>query len=212
MKKQKVKTLRVSACASWIRNTDLRASASLRWILPLFVLALSSCGDGKPKNEVVLFCSLDDILARPIKEEFEKQTGITVQFVSDAEAAKTVGLVTRLIARKDHPECDVFWNNEIAQTFVLREQGVLEAFKPAAAEGIPASFKDADGYWTGFAARARVILYNTDLVKPEDAPKSLEDLTHPRFKGKLAIARPLFGTSFSRAAVLFAVAAETVTV
>lgn len=169
-------------------------------------LAISCGGGGAPaetRKEVVLFCAHDPIFSEPIVQEFERQTGIKVLLRTDAEAAKTVGLVTRLIARKEHPECDVFWNNELAQTLVLRAEGVLEPYKPAAAEGIPAQWKDPEGWWTGFAARARVILYNTELVKPEDAPKSIWDLTQPRFKGKVAIARPLFGTTFTHAAALF---------
>jgi len=171
------------------------------WLILVFVL--SGCGDGKPKNEVVLFCAQDQHFAEPILAEFEKQTGIKVQARYDSEAAKTVGLTTRLIARKDHPECDVFWNNEIAQTYVLHNQGVLENWTPGAAAGIPGGFKDSKGAWTGFAARARVILYNTELVKPEDAPKTLQDLVHPRFKNKVAIARPIFGTTLTHAAALF---------
>ncbi|MCZ7646716.1 MAG: extracellular solute-binding protein [Planctomycetota bacterium] len=155
------------------------------------------------KGEVVLFCSLDPIFSEPIKEAFERETGIRVRFQTDTEAVKTVGLVNRLIARKDHPEADVFWNNEIGMTLVLQEKGVLEAYKPAAAAEIPERFKDPDGWWTGFASRARVILYNTDLVKPEDAPKTLADLAAPRFKDRAAISKPLFGTGFTHAAALF---------
>src|SRR6185295_15858258 len=66
----------------------------------------------------------------------------------------------------------------------------------------PAAFKDADGIWTGFAARARVIIYNTDLAK--DPPKSIRDFVKPEWKGKLAIAKPLFGTTATHVAALFA--------
>jgi iron(III) transport system substrate-binding protein len=178
-----------------------------------FVFSLAAiptgCGDGKlAGGSVVLFCSQDPEFAKPVIKIFEDRTGIRVDLHYDAESAKTVGLVTRLIARKAHPECDVFWNNELGQTLVLQEAGVLEPYKAAAANGIPAQHKDKDGYWTGFAARARVILYNTDAVKPEEAPKSILDLTKPRWKGKVAIARPLFGTTFTHAAALFEVLGE----
>ncbi|MBI3827993.1 MAG: extracellular solute-binding protein [Planctomycetes bacterium] len=183
----------------------------------LFLLALTlslaafapGCGDGKPAGgSVVLFCAQDPEFAQPLVKVFEERTGIRVDLHYDAESAKTVGLVTRLIARKDHPECDVFWNNELGQTLVLKEEGVLEPYKAASAEGIPEQHKDKDGYWTGFAARARVLLYNTDSVKPEDAPKGIWDLTKPRWKGKVAIARPLFGTTFTHAVALFEVLGE----
>jgi len=171
------------------------------WVI--FLSVLVGCGDGTPKNEVVLFCAQDRLFAEPLLADFEKQTGIKVRAQFDDEAAKTVGLTTRLIARKGHPECDVFWNNEIAQTCVLRDQGILETWSPAAGTDLPGGFKDSGRVWTGFAVRARVILYNTELVKPEDAPQTLQDLVQPRFKNKVAMARPLFGTTLTHAAALF---------
>lgn len=57
--------------------------------------------------------------------------------------------------------------------------------------------------WTGFGARIRVILYNTDNVRPGEAPHSILDLTQPRWKGRLAIANPHFGTMSFHAAALF---------
>lgn len=184
-----------------------------RLLLLALLLSLAAfspgCGDGKPAGgSVVLFCSQDPEFAKPVIKIFEERTGIRVDLHYDAESAKTVGLVTRLIARKAHPECDVFWNNELGQTLVLKSEGVLTPYFASAADGMPAQHKDKDGYWTGFAARARVILYNTDAVKPEEAPKSIWDLVKPRWKGKIAIARPLFGTTFTHAAALFEVLGE----
>ncbi|MBE7462711.1 MAG: extracellular solute-binding protein [Planctomycetes bacterium] len=186
------------------------------WLL-LFgsILLCTGCGSGNPAapqgssatsgaGEVVLFTSLDPLFSEPIVADFETQTGIKVKLQTDTEAAKTVGLVNRLIARKAHPECDVYWNNEVGQTLVLQAKDVLEAYVPQNAADIPDAYKDKSGWWTGFAARARVILYNTELVKPEDAPKSLEDLIDPRFKDQVVIAKPLFGTTYSHAAALFA--------
>ncbi|MCI0479441.1 extracellular solute-binding protein, partial [Candidatus Uhrbacteria bacterium] len=175
----------------------------------VLLLPAPGCGDGGQKGasrgagKVVVFTSLDDMFSRPIVAEFEKKTGIQVDFVTDTEAVKTLGLVNRLISRKDNPEADVFWNNEVMNTIVLKNKGLLEKYVPANAKDIPAEFKDPEGYWTGFAARARVILYNTKMVKPEDAPKSIRDLAKPVFKGKAAIAKPLFGTTCTHAAALF---------
>ncbi|MFO0952676.1 MAG: extracellular solute-binding protein [Isosphaeraceae bacterium] len=67
-------------------------------------------------------------------------------------------------------------------------------------------FKAADGSWYGFAARARILIVNQGMV-PESGkgrPASLLDLADPRWKGKVAIAKPLFGTTATHAACLFA--------
>jgi iron(III) transport system substrate-binding protein len=99
----------------------------------------------------------------------------------------------------------VFWNNEIVSTIRLKRQGLLEPYDSPSAAPYPASAKDKDHCWTAFAARARVLLVNTDLVKESDRPKSLLDLTDPKWKNRVAMARPQFGTSATQAACLFEV-------
>lgn len=144
--------------------------------------------------------------SRPIFADFENETGTRVLVQYDTEANKTTGLVNRLIAEKNRPRADVFWNNETAQTIHLKKNGILEPYASAAALPIPDTFKDDENYWTGFAARGRVIVYNTELTA--DPPKSLHDFTKAQWKGKLAIANPLFGTTATHAAALFALWGE----
>lgn len=180
----------------------------MKKILALLIslLLLPAC-PSTPRNEVVVYTALDQVFSEPILKDFEKATGIKVKMLTDTEASKTVGLVQRLLAEKDHPQADVFWNNEIGWTLVLKEQGILSPYQPDSARDIPAQYKDPDNYWTGFAARVRVILYNTNLLK-EEPPQSVSDLTKPTYKGRVVIARPLFGTTATHVATLFAVLGE----
>ena len=177
----------------------------------MVIAALMVCllmGAGLPacsadrRPEVVIYAALDEMYSRPILETFEARAGIRVRVQYDTEAAKTTGLVTRLIAEKGRPRADVFWNNEVAQTIVLKRAGILDAYTSPAAAAIPDGYKDPEGYWTGLAARARVIIYNTKLVT--DPPASIHDLLDPEWRGKAAIANPLFGTTATHAAALFA--------
>ncbi len=68
---------------------------------------------------------------------------------------------------------------------------------------MPSEFSDAESHWIGFSARARVIIYNKDLVPDEKKPTSIRDLADPRFKGQACLANPLFGTTSMHAAALF---------
>lgn len=167
------------------------------------LFALTGCGGTDTNNnEVVVFTALDRVYSEPILKRFEAQTGIKVLAKYDAEASKTTGLINQIIARKDDPECDVLWNNELVQTQHLAGLGLLEPYdRPSAARFGP-SFKDPQHRWTGFAARARVFIYNTDLVSPEDVPASLADMTAPKWRGQCAIALPFFGTTFTHVSVL----------
>lgn len=173
--------------------------------LRVFILAALAAGAGCSRGgppHVVLYAALDEMYSKPILDGFKKRTGINVRAVYDTEASKTTGLTSRLVAEHSRPRADLFWSNEAAQTIVLANKGVLEPYSSPASAAIPPQFKDPKGRWTGLAARARVIIYNTDLV--ETPPASIRDLLKPEWRGRCAIARPLFGTTATHAAALFA--------
>jgi len=179
-------------------------SRSLSCFLVLLIMSSGGCKPEKPlQKEVVVYTSLDKVFSQPILEAFERETGIRVLDVYDSEATKTTGLVNRLIAEKENPRADVFWNSETGRTIVLKRKGVLAKYISPSAISIPEQFKDHEGYWAGFAARCRILIYNTDLLKEEDLPKSIFDLTEPQWKDKVALAYPLFGTTATHAAALF---------
>ncbi|MFZ5833579.1 MAG: extracellular solute-binding protein [Planctomycetota bacterium] len=179
---------------------------------PLYRLATSLLfafcllpGCWKPAaNEVVVYTALDPEFSKPILADFSKITGIDAQPKFDTEATKTVGLTQAIIAEKDRPQCDVFWNNEILNTLRLKQQGLLEPYEPRAAQAFPAMFRSPEGYWTGFAARARVLVVNTEMLPEAERPQSIRDLADRKWRGRCGIAKPLFGTTATHAACLFA--------
>ena len=92
------------------------------------VFFIGGCKELKQESkEVVVYTSLDKVFSEPVLEEFEKQTGIKVKAVYDSEATKTTGLVNRLIAEKNAPKADVFWNSETGRT-ALVSAGIFWSF------------------------------------------------------------------------------------
>ncbi|TVQ32190.1 MAG: extracellular solute-binding protein [Phycisphaeraceae bacterium] len=182
-----------------------RVPAALIVLTAVFLAHAIGCGgrdDGA--GEVVLYTSLNEPAARAVIVAFEEETGVRVVLQADTERDKTVGLVRTLIEERNRPRADVFWNSETANTERLKGEGVLERLEPAPANAalIPSQFNDPDGYWFGFAARARVLIVNTDLVPEEDRPTSMWDLVDPRWRGKGAIVRPVTGTTLTHIAAL----------
>ncbi len=160
---------------------------------------------GKPvENAVVVYTALDAEFSAPILKRFSNETGVEALPKFDAESTKTVGLTQAIMAEARRPRCDVFWNNEILNTLRLERAGLVEAYKSPAATGYPDEWKSPAGAWHGFAARARVLLINTDLVPEDLRPTSIKDLKDPTWKGRTGIAKPLFGTTATHAACLFA--------
>jgi iron(III) transport system substrate-binding protein len=168
-------------------------------------LAMTACQGPAAPRTVVVYTSLDQPFSEPVLRAFEQRTGIQVKPVYDVEAAKTTGLAARLAAEAHRPTADVFWSSEYAQTLLLRAQGVTAPYASPAAADIPALFRDPEHYWTGFAARARVIIVNTRRVPPDHYPTSIFALTDSFWgPGEVGIANPLFGTTATHAAALFA--------
>ncbi len=172
------------------------------------LLAIGSGCRPAPSAQVVVYTSVDDVFSRPVAERFQQETGIRVRLVPDTEETKSTGLVNRLIAEKDRPVADVFWSGDPVRAALLKAKGVTAAYHSPQAQGLPALYSDPEGHWTGFSARARVLIYNTGLVKKGAEPRSVLDLVTPRFKGKACIANPLFGTTSMHAAALFQVLGE----
>jgi iron(III) transport system substrate-binding protein len=165
---------------------------------------VAGCGGRERSREVIAYVSADRPFSEPIMLEYERRTGVRVNVVYDTEETKSTGLANRLLAEKNRPQADVFWSNEPVRTLVLKSRDVLQPYQSPSARGIADTFKDRDGYWTGFAARLRVIVYNTARVADADAPRSVFDLAEPRWKGQVAIADPRFGSTSFHVAALYA--------
>ncbi len=174
------------------------------FLLLASILILQGC-NGKKQNEVTVYTSVDQVFSEPVLKEFEKQTGIKVKALYDTEETKSTGVLNRLLAEKDNPRCDLFWSGDPVRAIVLKHKNIATPYQSPAAKDIPAIYKDKDGFWTGFSARARVIIYNKKFFDTIQPPASIFDFLKPEYKGKFAIANPLFGTTTFHFAALFTV-------
>jgi len=153
----------------------------------------------KDQQEVVLYTSVDEPIARPIVDAFQKQTGIKIRLVSDTEASKSVGLAERLRAEKSNPRCDVWWSNEIFLTINLANEGLLAKYESPGDSEIPRQFRDPEHRFTCNGLRARMIV----TADGREPLTRIEQLIDPSLKGKIAIARPTAGTTGGQVAALY---------
>ncbi|MEL7498680.1 MAG: extracellular solute-binding protein [Planctomycetota bacterium] len=156
-------------------------------------------------REVIVYSALDREFSEPVLKELSEELGLDIRPKFDLESNKSVGLANEIIQKKNRPPADIFWNNEILHTFRLQQAGMLEIYTSPQADRFPEKFQSATGHWHGFAARSRVLIVNTNRLPDADArPDSIYDLADPKWKGQCAIARPVFGTTATHAAVLLA--------
>jgi iron(III) transport system substrate-binding protein len=146
----------------------------------LSLVLLAGCRPDRSPS-VIVYAAQDQVYAEPILAQFTKETGIKVRALYDSEAVKTVGLANRLLAERKNPRCDLFWGNEELRTRHLAAQGV---------------FVESNG-WAVFGFRSRRIVVNTNKVASLNATTTLSllELTNAAWRGKIALAYPLFGTT-----------------
>ncbi|MDF3881823.1 Fe(3+) ABC transporter substrate-binding protein [Cupriavidus basilensis] len=114
---------------------------------------------------------------------FTKQTGIKINRIEGQEDP----LLERIKSEGANSPADVFITVDIGRLWRAQQAGVFAPLKSSVLDSrIPANYRDPNGDWFGFSARARVIAYNKAAVKPGDI-KSYEDLADPKWKGKLCI-------------------------
>ena len=124
--------------------------------------------------------------AKPMFEEFEKATGIHVNFVrfSSGEA------LARVIAEKGNPRVDVLFGGPVETHAAGIKEGIFEPYKPPAFAALPARFKHPEGQWMAIADDPLVFMSNNKFLKEHGLrpPASWEDLLHPAYKGQLQMA------------------------
>ncbi len=134
-------------------------------------------------KEVNIYSSRHYDADKLIFAAFEKETGIQVNVIE----GKDDELIERLKAEGRNSPADVLLAVDAGRLWRAQDADVLQPVKNAALEkAVPAEYREKDGYWFGLSARARVIIYNKDSVKPSDL-SSYEDLADPKWKGRLLV-------------------------
>jgi len=172
---------------------------------PTLIFLIAGVGCQRSEDRVVVYCAQDREFAEQIFADFQGKSKLTISPKYDTEANKSVSLAAELESEAARPRADVHWNNEILATIRLARKGVYEPYDSESSRPFAMWTKAKDRTWQAFASRARVLIVNTNLVPEAERPKSLLELTDPKWKGKIAIAKPLFGTTATQAACLFEV-------
>ncbi len=181
--------------------------------LLLLVIILTACAAPTPavnsqvslddnqevSGKLVVYTGRQEALIQPAIDAFrEKYPQVEVLL----KAGGNSELANALIEEKNNPQADVFITTELMTIQSLTVQGLFQPYLPKNGDQLPADLVGADNQWVGLTRRARVIMYNTDLVKPDEAPKSIFDLTDPKWKGQIAAAGSTNGSMQAQVAVL----------
>lgn len=162
-------------------------------VLTALALIAAACGPAATPTptaktvggELVVYSGRSEPLIQPVLDKFnEKSPDVTISL----KAGNNSELANAILEERANPQADVFITTEVVTVQSLYDQGVFQNYLSPNAASIPAQYRQADGGWTGITARARVVMYNSDRVKPEEVPTSIFDLTDLKWKGQIAAA------------------------
>ena len=154
--------------------------------LPLLMVLLLGVTPAGAAETVNAYSIWPENWARPMFEEFEKATGIKVNFVrfSSGEA------LARVIAEKNNPRVDVLFGGPVETHAAGIKEGIFEPYKPPVFSVLPARFKHAEGQWIAIADDPLVFMSNTKFLKEHNLkpPASWSDLLDPAYKNMIQMA------------------------
>jgi iron(III) transport system substrate-binding protein len=143
------------------------------------------------EGKVVFYSAIDLKVLQGLAKVFEqKYPGITVQ----VERTGSERIFQRVAQERANNifAVDVFDGSDQALFVTWKKQGILEPYIPTELLKWPAAQRDPDGTFASVRFTLMPIAYNTNLVKPEDAPKSFADLLDPKWTGKIVKAHPSY--------------------
>jgi iron(III) transport system substrate-binding protein len=152
-----------------------------------------------PKGEVVVYTSRAEALFKPVIEAFNAaypDIKVTVLNGSNSE------LAARILEERANPKADVLVNSDILTMENLAAEGVFAPNNSPAVMAVPADYRADDGSWVALTLRARVIMYNTDLVSLEELPKKMVDLADPKWKDVIGSANSTNGAMMAQLVIM----------
>ena len=160
----------------------------------LTIFAESACAQNpdliaaaKKEGEVTVFGSLENDVAAAINKGFEAKHGIKTNYF---RGSSTV-IIDRISTehRTGKMTSDVVYTTAEPMKFINKEKGLLARYVSPSAKDYDKKLID-DFFGPNYRSVIIGFVYNKSMIKPEDAPKSYEDIVNPKWKGKIAMGNP----------------------
>ncbi len=148
----------------------------------LAVVLVSSTPVGHAQEKVLnIYSSRHYETDEALYSSFTRQTGIKVNRIEGGEDA----LIERIRNEGEKSPADVLITVDAGRLWRAERLGLFQPVKSKVLESrLPAAYRHPDGLWFGFSARARIIAYRKERVKPDEIA-SYEDLANPKWKGRI---------------------------
>ena len=141
----------------------------------------------KKEAKVVVYGSVPPQSMEGLHQAFKKKYGIDVEYWRGSSTQVSERALTEWRAGK--PAFDIAEGNRGVQ-LIMKDEGLFQKFIPPASQKFPDRFKEKDALITPWRVLPISMLYNTEMVKSADLPKTFDDLLNPKWMGKISIPDP----------------------
>jgi iron(III) transport system substrate-binding protein len=143
---------------------------------------VASAGSGATTT-LTIYSGRDERFVKPMFDRFTQLTGIELRVRYGDSAA----LAATLVEEGGNSPADVFLAQDAGALGAVAGERRLRVLPQTLLKKVPARFRAGDKRWIGISGRARVVAYNTDVLRERDLPKTIWGYTNPRWKGKVAL-------------------------
>jgi iron(III) transport system substrate-binding protein len=142
------------------------------------------------RGSVVLYTTRSETQFKPVMDAFNREyPNITTSVLTLTNPI----LVARLLEERSRPQADVALNSDTLSFVELGASGAFAPNSSRAVMALPAEYRADDGSWASLTLRGRVIMYNSELVSAAEAPRSIFDLSDPKWRRQLGSANSTNG-------------------
>lgn len=159
----------------------LAALALTAAVIITFRPAPAAAADTAAAAPLVIYSGRARTLVEPLVERFKRETGLEVE----VRYGNTPQLALAIQQEGRRTPADVFWAQDTGPLQMLSETGVFTELPADLYNRIPDVFKTADRTWVATSGRARTLVYSPTRVPAAELPKSVYDLTNPKWKGRI---------------------------
>ena len=137
----------------------------------------------KKEGKIVWYTTLIvDQVVRPLKEAFEKEYPfLEVEYYR----GNSENVVRKMLAEYQAKRYDVDLIDGTVSPVMVKRAGFLQPFYSPSLADYPAELKDPQGFWGSTNLYFLTLGYNTKMVKPDEVPKTYDDLLNPKWKGQM---------------------------
>lgn len=152
--------------------------------------AAASSDDTGLSGELVLYTTRGEALINPVLAAFNTAyPDVTITLVTGSNSE----LGARILEERANPQAHVFINSDTLSMEELHNEGVFLPNDSEQVMALPEQYRADDGSWAALTLRARVLMYNTDLLREDQVPTSLTALADPAWSGRIGSANSTNG-------------------